>query len=216
MTGNDNDGTHKRRVRLYHPDFLDGWLSDMTSRYQFQSIYDDSDIFNMSDTHTLRTAECYRKTGLPWAAMCRADTIKHETWKAMRDCGCFAVKIGFESLDQHVVNKIIGKALDITEAIETCKYIKSLGMFIHGTFMIGLPGETKEQMEITKRGIQALHQQGILDTHQLSGAAELDGTPLQQLRLRGSLPKFEGAKIDENYLVESDGNKKLARMSESI
>jgi radical SAM superfamily enzyme YgiQ (UPF0313 family) len=211
MTGNDDDGTHKRRVRLYSPDWMDAWLSDVTKRFQFRSIYDDADIANQSDAHTIRISECYRKTGLPWAAMCRADTIKRETWKVMKDAGCFAVKIGFESLSQHVVDKIINKALDITEAIETARYIRSLGMHVHGTFLVGMPSETPEQMQTTIRGIEALHEQGVLSTHQLSGAAALDGTPLQKLLQVGRLEKYPGATPD-GFDREPDGNKKIAKL----
>ena len=41
--------------------------------------------------------------------MCRADTIRMDLWKEMRDSGCFGVKLGFESGNQLVVDTIVNK-----------------------------------------------------------------------------------------------------------
>jgi len=57
-----------------------------------------------------------KRIGLPWSAMCRADTVKPETWQAMKDAGCFGVKLGFETGSQRVINEIINKKLDLKEA----------------------------------------------------------------------------------------------------
>jgi radical SAM superfamily enzyme YgiQ (UPF0313 family) len=88
--------------------------------------------------------------------MCRADTIKLETWKLMKETGCFGVKLGFESGSQYVVDKIVNKHLDLEFSKQVVREIASLGMTVHGTFTYGLPGETKEQMLETKKLIKSL------------------------------------------------------------
>ena len=90
---------------------------------------------------------------IPWFAMCRADSIRKETWKIMYDSGCQGVKIGVESGSQYVVDKIVNKHLDLNYTKEIVQYIKSLGMSVHGTFTYGLPGETKANMLETKKYI---------------------------------------------------------------
>jgi radical SAM superfamily enzyme YgiQ (UPF0313 family) len=85
-------------------------------------------------------------------------------------------------------------------------------MTVHGTFTVGLPGETKEQQHETIAYIKDLYDTGGLDTHQLSGTAEIEGTPLHTLKVTGSLEKYAAAKIDDAYMANPDGAAKLREM----
>jgi radical SAM superfamily enzyme YgiQ (UPF0313 family) len=205
MTGNDPDGTHKRTVRHYTPEYMLAFLEDLKARFNYSSIYFDDDTFNLGNSHVVAMCEVMRRVRLPWSAMCRADTIKPETWQLMRDSGCFGVKLGFESGNQYVVDKIVNKGLDLEEARRTVFELKRLGLTVHGTFTYGLPGETKEQLQDTRRYIASLP----FDSIQESGTAEIEGTPLHTLRTNGRLAAYSGAKMDKSYSREGDGMKKF-------
>jgi radical SAM superfamily enzyme YgiQ (UPF0313 family) len=217
MTGNDPDGQGKRVVRHYSADYMLEYLGEAVNRYPFKSIYFDDDLFNTSDAHVLAMCEVMqkvnRKIDIPWSCMCRADHTKRETWKAMRDSGCFGVKLGFESGSQRVVNDIIGKQLDLKEATETVKYLVSLGMSIHGTFTFGHPGETPAEMQETVNYIHKLQSLGM-DTYQTSGVAPIEGTPLDTLLQVGPLKRYPGAVKDENFDPETDGARKMQAIAE--
>jgi radical SAM superfamily enzyme YgiQ (UPF0313 family) len=208
MTGNDPDGTKARKVRHYTPEYMEAFLGELLGRFKFRTIYFDDDTFNLGNQHVLGMCEVMRRVGIPWSAMCRADTIKMETWKVMKESGCFGVKIGFESGNQEVVDKIVNKHLDLQYAGEVVHELKRLGMTVHGTFTYGLPGETREQMLDTRRYIRSLP----FDTHQESGTAEIEGTPLHTLRTTGHLEMYDNAKIDNDYDRQKDGNKKWQRI----
>ena len=212
MTGNDPDGEHKRTVRHYTPEYMEGFLRHIVGQYGFRSIYFDDDTFNLGNKHVERMCEVMRKINLPWSAMCRADTIARETWKLMRDSGCYGVKLGFESGNQHVVDHIVNKGLDLAAARETTIYIRSLGMTVHGTFTYGLPGETREQMAETQAYIRSLP----LTSYQESGTAEIEGTPLHTLRTTGKLAKYDGATMDDNYSRNADGAKKFESIKREL
>jgi hypothetical protein len=213
MTGNDPDGTSKRSVRLYSPEYMSAFLADAIGRFGFRSIYDDSDTFNLVQKHTKQMCEVYARTGLPWSAMCRADTIDRETWQLMRDSGCFGVKIGFESGSQRVVDEIVNKRLDLAAAADTARFLRSIGMQVHGTFTVGLPGERPEEAQQTVRFIEKLYADDALTTHQLSGTAEIEGTPLSTLRARGHLDAYSGAKITGDFIATGDGQRKIEQMT---
>ena len=210
MTGNDPDGTGKRSVRHYSKEYMEAFLSELSEKYRYKSFYFDDDTFNLGNRHVLNMCEVMRKINLPWSAMCRADTIKMETWQIMKDSGCFGVKLGFESGNQYVVNKIVNKQLDLEYGKKVVRHLKSIGMIIHGTFTFGLPGETKEQMMDTHRYIESLP----FDSVQRSGTAEIEGTPLATLAKEGTLEAYEGAQLDENYYVESNGRVKWEKLFE--
>jgi radical SAM superfamily enzyme YgiQ (UPF0313 family) len=212
MTGNDPDGSGKRQVRQYSADYVYNFLSDIVARYRFQSIYFDDDTFNLGNKHVAAMCGVMRRIGLPWSAMCRADTIKQDLWREMKDSGCFGVKIGFESGNQYVVDQIVNKHLDLDYARQTVQQLKALGMTVHGTFTYGLPGETREHMLDTKRFITKLG----LTTYQESGCAEIEGAPLHTLIARGSLRRYTGAKIGADYDRQVDGNVKFQRIAREL
>jgi len=211
MTGNDPDGTARRSVRHYTPEYMTAFLSELTGRYPFQSIYFDDDTFNLGNSHTLKMCEVMRKIGKPWSAMCRADTIAKETWAEMSASGCFGVKLGFESGNQYVVDHIVNKHLDLAEARQTAWYISSLGMKVHGTFTVGLPGETDAQRQDTQDYIKTLP----LSSVQVSGTAEIEGTPLATLRRKGHLAEYDGASLT-GYQKQSDGAQKYRDLIQNL
>ena len=212
MTGNDPDGSAVRRVRYYTPEYMEAFLREIVARYGFRSIYFDDDTFNLGKGHVQRMCAVMRRLGLPWSAMCRADTIPLEIWAEMRDAGCFGVKLGFESGSQYVVDKIVNKHLDLEQARAATAEIKRLGMKVHGTFTYGLPGETHEQMLQTRHYRESL----ALDSYQESGTAEIEGTPLHRLHLDGALKGFSGAVVDSSYRRETDGSKKFQMLVEEL
>jgi radical SAM superfamily enzyme YgiQ (UPF0313 family) len=215
MTSNDPDGTKKRTVRHYHKDSL-AYLSIWRDNYGIKSVWLDDDLFNTSDKHVLEMCEVFKELGLPWSAMCRADGIKKSTWQAMKDSGCTGCKIGVESASQRVLDEIVNKRLDLNEAIETLRWLREIGLNVHTTFMVGHPGETIEEQKQTLEMIARFYREGLHQTHQLSGTAVLDGTPLAQIGTGKLLAKYPGAKVDENYHAESDGNAKLKTMIEQL
>lgn len=209
MTGNDPDGTSPRSVRHYTRDYLQPFIERCRREATIRSVYFDDDTFNLGSKHTLSMCAMMRELNIPWSAMCRADTIKLEVWKEMKESGCFGVKLGFESGNQFVVDQIVNKHLDLQYAAEVVRHLKALGMTVHGTFTYGLPGETPEQMQDTKRYIASLP----FDSVQESGTAEIEGTPLATLRKTGALAAYTSAKMDENYERLADGNKKYQHLA---
>lgn len=204
MSNNDPEGTGVRTVRQLSGDYLEGMLAELVGRYGFKSVYFDDDTFNLGDRHVAEVCAVMARLKLPWSAMCRADTVSWDTWRLMRDSGCFGVKIGFESGNQWVVDNIVRKNLDLEKARDVVYHLKALGMTVHGTFTVGLPGETPEQVADTRRYRSSLP----LDSFQESGTAEIEGSPLATLRRTGSLARYAGASLD-GYVAEADGTRKM-------
>ena len=210
MTSNDPDGTGDRLVRYYSPEYLEAFITELVDRFNYRSIYFDDDTFNLGNRHVLAVCGVMRKIGLPWSAMCRADTISLDTWKVMRESGCFGVKIGIESGNQWVLDNVVRKSLDLQQTREVIFELKRLGFSVHGTFTLGLPGETPEQMAETKRLSETLP----LDSVQISGTATIEGTPLDTLQREGTLARYPGASANEDFVQERDGNVRRKQLFE--
>lgn len=84
---------------------------------------------------------------IPWSANSRAD-VDLETLKLMKQAGCRLLCVGFESGNQTVLNNI-RKGIKIEMFTAFVKNAKQAGVMIHGCFMVGNWGETKETMKET-------------------------------------------------------------------
>jgi radical SAM superfamily enzyme YgiQ (UPF0313 family) len=70
--------------------------------------------------------------------------------KEMKAGGCRVLLVGYESGNQKILHNI-KKGLRTDVARQFTKDAHSLGLTIHGTFILGLPGETLETIEETIR-----------------------------------------------------------------
>lgn len=214
MTNNDPDGNSPRKVRFYSPEYVEGWIrSRLDKNPGIKSIRLDDDTMNLGDKHTLGIAQAMKRIGLPWSAMCRADTVKLETWNAMQDAGCFGVKLGMESGSQTVIDQIVNKRLNLRD-IESriMPHLKAIGLKVHTTWTVGLPGETPPQANETLRMIERLYASGLHQTHQLSGTATIEGTPLDKIAQGKDLPAYPGAS-NEGFAITGDGQAKVEFMA---
>jgi radical SAM superfamily enzyme YgiQ (UPF0313 family) len=75
-------------------------------------------------------------------------TTDYDTLKAMKDSGCRLLVVGYESGDQQIL-KNIKKGATIDMALRFTDNCKKLGLVVHGDFIIGLPGETRETIRKT-------------------------------------------------------------------
>jgi anaerobic magnesium-protoporphyrin IX monomethyl ester cyclase len=79
----------------------------------------------------------------------RADCLNRELLKKMKQSGCKSVFIGVESGDQQILNNVICKSLDLNRVVEFAKDAKEIGLKTGAFYIIGFPGETKENMQKT-------------------------------------------------------------------
>lgn len=217
MTNNDPDGSNPRKVRFYSPEYIEGWIKHrLAINPGIKSIRLDDDTMNLGDKHTLGIAAAMKRIGLPWSAMCRADTVDCSTWNIMQESGCFGVKIGMESGSQQVIDQIVNKKLDLAD-IENriLPYLKTIGLKVHTTWTVGLPGETPTQANETLRMIERLYTKGLHQTHQLSGTATIEGTPMDSIAQGHKLKAYPGAS-NEGLRITGDGQAKVEQMARAI
>jgi anaerobic magnesium-protoporphyrin IX monomethyl ester cyclase len=86
---------------------------------------------------------------IPWSANSRAD-VDFETMTAMKKAGCRLFCVGFESGDQEILNNI-KKGTNLEKIRRFVKDAKRAGILVHGCFMVGNRGETRQTLETTLR-----------------------------------------------------------------
>jgi len=76
-------------------------------------------------------------------------TLDDEILEKMKDSGCFSVSLPVENANQEILTKIMCKPVNLRKVKPVVEKIRSLGMEVRGFFILGFPGETKNDMNET-------------------------------------------------------------------
>lgn len=114
------------------------------------------------------------RLGIVWSCNARAN-VPEKTLSIMKENGLRLLVVGFETGNQLILNNI-RKGISVERARRFAEAARRLGILIHGTFILGLPGETKDSMEETMRFARDMD----LYSLQVSLAAPYPGTVLYE------------------------------------
>jgi hopanoid biosynthesis associated radical SAM protein HpnJ len=158
-----------------------------------KEVFIDDDTFTDDRRRAEEIARGMGKLGLDWSCNAKAN-VPYETLKILRDNGLRLLLVGYESGNQQILINI-KKGVRIERARQFTKDCRDLGITIHGTFIVGLPGETRETIQETIRFAKEMNPHSL----QVSIAAPYPGTALyQQAKDNGWLPDDDAALIDEH------------------
>ena len=82
---------------------------------------------------------------MPWLCESRTDALDAEILEKMKEANCVGIWFGIESCSQKTLN-LIKKELDLEKSQKIIAACKEIGINTGGSFMIGFPHETKEDM----------------------------------------------------------------------
>ncbi|MEN0072813.1 MAG: hopanoid biosynthesis associated radical SAM protein HpnJ [Paracraurococcus sp.] len=114
-----------------------------------KEIFFDDDTFTDNLPRAEAIAREMGKLGVTWSCNAKAN-VPRETLKVLKDGGLRLLLVGYESGNQQILHNI-KKGMRIEVARKFSKDCHELGIAIHGTFILGLPGETKETIQETIR-----------------------------------------------------------------
>jgi len=147
---------------------------------QAKEFFFDDDTFNIRKDRVLELCKKFKPLGFRWSCTARVHS-DYETLKAMAEAGARLLIVGFESGDPQIL-KNIKKGATVEMGREFAKNCKKVGILIHGDFIIGLPGETKESIQRTIDFAQKLD----AETIQVSIAHAFPGTEMYQYLAKNS------------------------------
>lgn len=129
------------------------WLA----RVGFSSIGIDDDLFTLKRSHAMAVCEELKSRRLPitWHAFARVDTVSPDLLAAMADAGCTDLLYGVESGSQETLDRI-GKGITLEQVRRAVEMGKRAGLRIFASFVLGLPGETKESLRRTAHFARSL------------------------------------------------------------
>jgi hopanoid biosynthesis associated radical SAM protein HpnJ len=141
---------------------------------QVKEFFFDDDTFTDNLPRAEAIARELGKLGVTWSCNAKAN-VPRDTLKVLRDNGLRLLLVGYESGNQQILHNI-KKGMLVDVARRFTRDCHELGITIHGTFILGLPGETKETIEETIRFATEINPHTI----QVSLAAPYPGTFLHK------------------------------------
>jgi hopanoid biosynthesis associated radical SAM protein HpnJ len=166
---------------------------------QLREIFFDDDTLTDNLPHVqgiaTRIGPWLAERKMTWSCNAKGN-VPYDSLKILKENGLRVVTVGFESGNQEILNNI-KKGMKVTRYRQFAEDCHKLGIKMHGCFIMGLPGETKETIQ------QTLQFAKDIDPHtiQCSVAAAYPGTYLYEQAMR------EGWLVDDTTgkLLMSDG-----------
>ena len=174
---------------------------DLRVHPQIREIMFETDTFAADKPHVTEVCNEIIKRGInkkiSWSCNMRVNTDL-ELLPLMRKAGCRMLMTGFEFGTDQGLRAVRKGGVNIEMADRYARRAHELGFTIHGCFMIGAPGETRETARATIDFAKSLP----LDTVQITGVAAYPGTTL-----------YKWAK-ENNYLIPGDWREWLTAQHE--
>ena len=160
---------------------------------QVREIFFDDDTLTDNIARVEELARELGKLGIAWSCNAKAN-VPRKTLEILKDNGLRLLLVGYESGNQKILHNI-KKGMLVDVARRFAKDCHELGILVHGTFILGLPGETRETIEETLEFAKQVNPR----TLQVSLAAPYPGTFLY------SQAKQNGWFAEDIDLLTDDG-----------
>ncbi|MGQ9759268.1 MAG: B12-binding domain-containing radical SAM protein [Candidatus Methanomethylicaceae archaeon] len=179
-----------RRFRGRTPKNVVDEMEEIIKKYNIRSFEIVDDTFTIDKKRAKEIAEEIVKRGLDiwWVCGSRVDLITKELLQAFKKAGCGLIYYGIESGSEKVL-KILKKAITLDQVKTAIRWAKKTGIEVIGSFIIGTPGETKEDVIKT---IKFAKESGI-DFAQFTAMTPYPGTEVYQIA------KAEGLLTTNNW-----------------
>ncbi|MBI1182504.1 MAG: hopanoid biosynthesis associated radical SAM protein HpnJ [Alphaproteobacteria bacterium] len=163
---------------------------------QVKEFFFDDDTFTDDRPRAEAIARELGKLGVTWSCNAKAN-VPYETLKVLKDNGLRLLLVGYESGNQQILHNI-KKGMLIEVAERFTRDCHELGIAIHGTFILGLPGETQDTIRQTVEWARKINPHTI----QVSLAAPYPGTFLYQQAVENGWLDADNAELVDDHGVQ--------------
>lgn len=139
-----------KKYRTRSPENVVDELEELTDKYNIREIAFLDDIFMLNKRRAKAIADEIRERGidLNFVTSSRVDTVKRDLLMSLKNVGMSTLYCGVESGSQRVLD-LMGKGITLKHAEDAIKAAKDAGVDVMGSFILGYPGETSEEMDQT-------------------------------------------------------------------
>lgn len=194
--------------RFHSAEYIAKEILEVYEKYKVEYIYFEDDNFCGSRKRLRELADILEPMNLPieFGASGRIEFIDEETIELYRKIGIKAISFGLETGSDRMLKKIKDlQHLTVEQELERVKMVVDAGIQVHGMFMINMPGETLEDMLLTKKVIE----ESPFSKIAISLASPYYGTKWWDVAVnQGIVPKDPNDNFWDLYDMHSSGGEK--------
>ena len=176
-------------------------IEDVRTRLGIREITMWSDTFTFDERFVLEVCDEIerRELDINWMCNSRVDTVNLEMLKRMKRAGCSVMSYGVESGVQEILDNI-KKGTTVEKIARAFAWTREAGIESMAHIILGLPGETPETIEATKRFVRRIRP----DYVQFYCAVPFPGTQFYAMaRDKGWLITSEWSRFEINQAIIS-------------
>ena len=117
-------------------------------RYGIDEIQFADDNLTLHRGRALALFEAMAPLGLPWCTPngIMVNTLDRELIDRMLDSGLYQITLSLDSGSVETLKSRHRKPLDLTRVPDLMDHLQARGVLVHGTLVVGMPGETEEEI----------------------------------------------------------------------
>jgi magnesium-protoporphyrin IX monomethyl ester (oxidative) cyclase len=172
-----------KSFRAHSAEYVLNHIQYVVEKFNVKNIFfeDDNLTLDLARFEAICDGLIQKKTRIGWETPngVRADCLNMNLLQKMKKSGCRSVFFGVESGDQQILDNVICKSLDLNRVVEVAKICKDIDLKTGAFYIIGFPGEKKENMQKTVDFALKLKRDFDVGMH-LFFATPLHGTKLYE------------------------------------
>src|SRR3990172_610260 len=185
-----------RGWRARSPENVVEELEELKNKYKINEIHFEDDNISLNKKRMNRLCDLIieKDLDMTWTTPngIAVHTLDKELLIKMKKSGCHQLNFGIESGNEFILSSVIRKNLRLAKAREVIAWTKEAGIWAHGFFVIGFPGETHKMIQDTLN---------FANTSNLDSAFFTIATPYPGTELFDILVSM-GKKIDRNSFLK--------------
>ena len=125
-------------------------IENLIAKYGAKEIMftDDDFTLNIKRAEEICDEMMKRCIKIRWSCLTRVDLVTERLLSKMKKAGCWLIAYGLESGNQKILDTV-DKGIKISQIISAFEITRKAGIMIYASFVVGLPGETKETINDT-------------------------------------------------------------------
>lgn len=143
----------QKTMRFHSINYVIDELNSVVSDYKIKNFLFLDDTINLKKERLMELCLKIKPLGIKWRCYARADSNARDSLLAMKEAGCVEIGVGIESGSQKILDAV-GKGSTVQKNTDFVRDCKDAGIVVNAFVIIGLPGETYETVEATKRWIE--------------------------------------------------------------
>ncbi len=188
-------------------------IKQVISKYKVKAIEFYDDTFTVDKKRVLEFCNKYKEIGLPFYINTQVNSVDKEMLYNLKKAGCKRVSIGIEAGNEKIRNQLLKRNMKQEQIINVFKWCKELKLETYAFNMIGMPYETKKQINETIK-LNKIIQPDYIGVSIFNA---FKGTEIYDFCKRNNLLKD----IPKDYFMESNiktnfTNKQLKRIRDSF